>query len=825
MSITTALLIVAGVYLGLTVLDHDSDRSNINIIRSANAADETQEDRKHMKPNHLAGESSPYLLQHAYNPVSWYPWCDEAFAKAKAEDKPIFLSVGYSTCHWCHVMEHESFEDEEVAAILNELFVAIKVDREERPDIDEQYMVATQLMTRHGGWPNSVWLMPDGRPWFAGTYFPKEDRFGRPGFITLLKHLAEVWETRRNDVEAQADQLSEAIRATQSVGDAANVEVDENMVDRAILSFRNSFDAKHGGFGGAPKFPPHGTLALLIDQYRRTNDKQLLQMVTKTLDEMAIGGIHDHIGGGFHRYATDGRWFLPHFEKMLYDNGQMARLYVDAYLITKNEDYRSVAEGIFEWVDREMTDKAGGFYSALDADSEGEEGKCYLWSAAEITEILGQADGEMFQRIYGFVDGGNYHEEATGQRPGTNIAYLPKSMSEVEQAENVDGVELRKRLSNMRAKLLAVRVKRFPPHLDDKVLTSWNGLMISGLAYAGKQLNNRVYIDRAAKAADFILKNMLHDGKLLRTWRKGQAKIAGYLEDYAIFAESLLDLYDATEDSKWRDAAIELVDYTMEHFRDHEAGGFFFTSHEHEKLLLRSKDATDNQVPSGNGVMANVLLRIGSLTDGPDKYDLAAKECFETFATTVNQYPRGATSLLLAMNEWFERADSTPARNANADAGSVRKPVSVDAYLSTMSVRPGTDIQIALQVTVDEGWHIYANEADPETVIPTELKLSENQSMTLTNIKYPKGTSLTSPVFDKPLAVYEGVIRITAALNIDGAASEGEIDVELNLRVQACDDKRCLEPANHVLSIPVTITQTADANQSRHLDVFTRLKD
>jgi len=472
--------------------------------------------------NRLIHEKSPYLLQHARNPVDWYPWGDEALARAKREDKPVFLSIGYSTCHWCHVMERASFEDRGVAKIMNRHYIAIKVDREERPDLDEVYMTATQLLTGRGGWPNSVWLTPDGRPWHAGTYFPKDDYFGRPGFTTMLSQLADVWETRRREVEAQAHRLAAALRQALAKEDIGTEDkLDRSVVDSAVEALIELFDEQNGGLVGAPKFPPHTSLSLLIYDYRKRGDPSVLRIIAATLDAMARGGIHDHIGGGFHRYSTDARWFLPHFEKMLYDNAQLARTYVDGYLITGNEEYLRAARGTYDWVLRVMTDEKGGFYSAVDADSEGTEGKFYVWSRDEIIEALGEEEGGIFCRAYGVEEGGNFRDETTGETAGTNVLYLKVPVGELAGSEGMPLSNLEARLARGRETLLGLRNNRVRPHLDDKVITAWTGLMIGSLAYGGRLLNEPRYVSAAEKAAEFVLANLYEDGKLLRTYRGG----------------------------------------------------------------------------------------------------------------------------------------------------------------------------------------------------------------------------------------------------------------------------------------------------------------
>ena len=599
--------------------------------------------------NRLIHESSPYLLQHASNPVDWYPWGPEALAKAKEQDKPIFLSVGYSACRWCHVMERESFSRTDVADILNKHYIAIKVDREERPDVDKVYMLATQMLTGSGGWPNSLWLTPDGKPWHAGTYFPREDSVNRRGFKTVLTQLAETWRNRRKDVDAQAESVAAHMRKYASATQAKSAsKLDYELLSAATEQLSRSFDSRHGGFGGAPKFPPHDTLALLFHEYRRTKDKALLQMATATLDAMALGGIHDHLGGGFHRYSTDEKWFLPHFEKMLYDNAQLARAYVDAYLFTGNDRYKQVAAGVYECVLREMTDEDGAFHSAFDAESEGEEGKFYLWRRKEILDILGAEQGQVFCNVYGVEDEGNFRDEASGDKPGTNILHLREPIP----------IELSERLLANRGELLARRNLRIWPHLDDKVLTSWNALMIASMAYGGQHLKEPRYTASAEKAADFILEHMQSNGRLLRTFRRGgKARLDAYLDDYAFLGDALVDLYEATGEKRWLEEAQRLAQEMLKHYSDSSAGGFFFTANDHEELLLRTKDPFDSAVPAGNAVAARLLVRLSKHTTH-EEYLNAAAETLQAFLGFMEQMPAATAGLLSASGVYLDAAGS-----------------------------------------------------------------------------------------------------------------------------------------------------------------------
>ena len=774
--------------------------------------------------NRLIHERSPYLLQHARNPVNWYPWGPEAFARAKKENKPIFLSVGYSTCHWCHVMERESFERDDVAAILNEHFIAIKVDREERPDVDQIYMLATQMMTGRGGWPNSLWLTPDGRPWYAGTYFPPEDRMGLPGFKTLLTSLAGAWRTRRKEMLERADKISETLK-TYSSGEhvESSGRLSDELLAAAVRALRANFDVYHGGFGRAPKFPPHSALRLLFDRHRRNGDAEALKMAVKTLDAMAAGGIHDHVAGGFHRYATDGVWFLPHFEKMLYDNAQLARAYVEGYLATGEERYRRVAEETYDWALREMADPAGGFHSALDADSEGEEGKFYLWDRKEVLELLGEQEGELFCRVYNVEKGGNFVDPVTQEKPGTNLPHLTASLEQIAQREKLAPAELAKHLAAAHKKLLAVRIKRVWPGRDDKVLVSWNALMISSLAYGGRQLREPRYTDAAKRAAEFILTHMRKGGRLLRTYRGGAAKLNAYLDDYAFLAEALLELHTATGEKRWLDEARSLADAMLKHYKDSAGGGFYFTSDDHEDLLARTKDPADRAVPSGNAVAAGMLVRLGELT-GEKKYHRAAGEALESFEGFMRRMPASTGTLLVATAAYLEaeedRATETDEKQPVPDAVAEKKPVRIEAFASHLTAAPGQTIQLALRIAIDEGWHVNGGKPLARDLVATALSLTKDTPAALEKLNLPKGRRVRLAFSDGPLSVYEGVVWIRATVALAEDAGPGPARLGLTVTTQACDDKTCLAPETHLLPLTVTVDRDAKTGKPRHPAVF-----
>ncbi len=782
--------------------------------------------------NRLIFEKSPYLLQHARNPVDWYPWGKEAFEKARAENKPIFLSVGYSTCHWCHVMERESFERDDVAAILNGYYVSIKVDREERPDLDEIYMNATQLITGRGGWPNSVWLLPDGRPWYAGTYFPREDRGEHPGFKTILARLHDFYHNRAGDVEKQASQLAEVMKRISAGQHVESVgEPTRDAVRQALGELANAFDERLGGFGGAPKFPPHQSLSLLHYEYACTNDEALLKMAAKTLDAMALGGIHDHVGGGFHRYSTDAQWLLPHFEKMLYDNAQLARAYVDAYLLTKNEEYRRIAEDIFAWVSREMTDEGGGFYSALDADSEGEEGKFYVWTRKETLSVLGDDEGELFCRIYNMREEGNFRDEATGALTGANIPHLKKTLDDIARDEDLKPEELRARMAADRQKLLEARVGRVWPHLDDKILTSWNGLMLGSLAYAGRRLGDPRHTEAAEKAAAFILGNLRKNGRLLRTYRDGEAKLNAYLDDYAFLADGLLELYEATGEKRHLDEAKSLVDALLKHYLDTTGGGFFFTSDDHEEILARSKDPTDRAIPSGNGVAARALIRLAQIT-GENRYLETAWKSIEASFGLMQRLPRGTESMLLALATYFDmqtggEAPTAPTKaerkTGKPDARARKKPVTAEAFASHLKARPGDTVYVAVRLTIDDGWHINSNKPLQDYQVPTEITVADTANTAGGEARYPEGNEARLSFSSEPLSVYEGSVWSLVRLKLADSLPDASIQLKLQVRFQACDETACLSPETLTLSIPLEKKKGGKPGKLRHAPVFESL--
>ena len=580
-----------------------------------------------MTENRLAGETSPYLLQHAHNPVDWYPWGDEAFARARAEDKPILLSVGYSACHWCHVMERESFENPEIAAIMNRHFVSVKVDREERPDVDQIYMQAVQSLTGHGGWPMTVFLTPDGEPFYGGTYYPPVEGHGLPAFPRLLQALAEAWANRRGEVVASAQKIGEALGQSERLRASTGLLTDEILFG-AFQALSAQFDENEGGLGGAPKFPQPMIWEFVLRFWKRSKNPRGRQMVHTTLTMMARGGMYDQVGGGFHRYSVDPHWLVPHFEKMLYDNAQLASLYLSGWLAFGDPECRRVSEETLDYLLREMADPAGGFYSATDADSEGHEGKFFVWSPEELREVLGPDDAEYAARYWSVDRGPNFE--------GKSILY-------------VGGEPDPERIAPIRARLYAARARRVHPARDDKVLAAWNGLACRAFAEAGRALGRADYVAAAAKNAEFVLTAMRSGGRLLRTWKAGRAKLKGYLEDYAMVAAALVALYEATLDRRWLDEARGLAEELLRLFWDEKLEGFYDTGVDHERLIVRPRNLFDNAVPCGSSVAVETLFRLAILT-GESRYESAALKALRPMADLMTRYASGFGRFLCALD-------------------------------------------------------------------------------------------------------------------------------------------------------------------------------
>lgn len=608
-----------------------------------------------MKSNRLIKEKSPYLLQHAYNPVDWFPWSEEAFEKSKSEDKPIFLSIGYSTCHWCHVMEKESFEDFDVAELINKYFIPIKVDREERPDIDTIYMSVCQIMTGSGGWPLTLFLTPDKKPFFAGTYFPKESRHGRIGMLELIPRINDVWNTKNNEIINSADEITTALNKNNF---NSNNKIDKEILHNTYKYFLNKFDKEKGGFGNAPKFPTPHILTFLLKYYSSSNENQALEMVVKTLTEMRLGGIYDHVGFGFHRYSTDKNWLVPHFEKMLYDQAILIIAYSEAYQITKNNLFKTTVEEIIEYVLRDMTSDQGGFYSAEDADSEGEEGKFYIWEVNGINNLLNKDDSDFLISNFNLKDEGNWVDPFHNGITSTNILHLLKENDDNDFHDN---------WWRIRKTLFSERKKRIHPYKDDKILTDWNGLMIAAFSIAGKTFNSELFINAAEKSFSFIENNLIDtNGFLKHRYRDNEAGLPASIEDYSFLIYGLLELFEATQKSNYLTKALKLHSIQKELFWDSNIGGYFFTPSNGENLIIRPKESYDGAVPSGNSIaLLNVvkLYKITSDIKFKEECDLIIK----TFSGNIVNYPHGHTQLIQGIEEFFNTSTEIIVYSKNND--------------------------------------------------------------------------------------------------------------------------------------------------------------
>ncbi|VAW66353.1 Uncharacterized protein YyaL [hydrothermal vent metagenome] len=600
--------------------------------------------------NRLFLESSPYLLQHAHNPVNWYPWGEEAFIVAVKLRRPVLLSVGYSTCHWCHVMEEESFEDLEIAEYINKNFIAIKVDREERPDIDAIYMATLYALGKNGGWPMNVWLTPDKKPFFGGTYFPARDgdRGSSIGLLTVLKTLNKIYKTEPEKIVKNSDDITQYIK--QNLQPKAGFELpNKNITQKAVAYYKHNFDAFYGGIGNAPKFPSTTPIPFLLHYYKRTGDKDVLKIVELTLTKMAAGGIYDQVGGGFHRYSIDNEWLVPHFEKMLYDNALLAVDYLGAFQVTKNKHYKQIVDEMLLYIKRDMTSNEGGFYSATDADSltpdnGREEGYFFTWSKKELNAVLGKDTSKIIEKFYKVSEQGNFE--------GRNILHVPMPINEFAKNNAIDVDELEKIIKKVKQKLYQQRKKRLPPIRDEKILVAWNGLMISAYAKAGLVLNNKDYIKQAEKAAQFIFNNMYKNGRLLRSYKDNKARHEAYLPDYAFLIAGLLDTYEATGNVDWKNKAIELDHVLEADFEDKKYGGYFMTADKHEKLIARQKPSSDNAEPSGNSVQALNLLRLAKLTSN-EAYSVREAKLLKYFSIKLNANPTALSKMLLAVDIYY----------------------------------------------------------------------------------------------------------------------------------------------------------------------------
>ena len=735
--------------------------------------------------NRLIHETSPYLLLHAHNPVDWYPWDNEALARAKKENKLIFLSVGYSTCYWCHVMEREVFSNPEIAAMMNKDFINIKIDREERPDLDEIYMTATQLLTQRGGWPNSVFLTPDLKPFYAGTYFPPTDVPGRPGFPTILDAVHEAWVTREVEVIESANQVSDTIELATSRGFRAltATPLDRSLTTAALDYLRTTYSEAYGGFGGAPKFPSPANLEFLLSEYERrsgehpskntppTENESLLKMVTYTLDMMAYGGMYDQIGGGFHRYAVDEKWLVPHFEKMLYDNAQLAKVYLQAHQLTQEPRYRRIAEEVFSFVFREMTAPEGGFYAALDAETDAEEGKYYVWTPDEIQKILGKKTAARFAGIYGVDKVPNFE--------GKNVLYVPNGAAAEDALKEVESA---------REKLLTARFDREYPLLDTKIIVNWNGLMIDALAYGYQVLGEERYLLAASKAAQFILDTLKKpDGELCHTYTAGVVKRDVYLDDYAFFVRGLLGLYQATGEQEWLDSAKRLTDAMIQLFWDDTNGGFYYTKADAAHLIVRTKKPYDSAIPSGNAVAVANLLEFG--TD----YRGYAEETLQIFAQSMSQSPSSFMYMHFALNHYLTSEERL--RNET--------PSLVTATAKIKSHKSGI-FNVMLQLNIAEGWHINANFAGQDNLIPTTVTVNTGTPFEILDVAYPKGRSTRFEFSNESLNVYEEGLTIPLQLKQKpNMKPDKDVSITLQLTYQLCSETECLLP--QTLDIPLEV--------------------
>lgn len=737
--------------------------------------------------NRLIQEDSPYLLQHAHNPVNWYAWGPEAFARAKRENKPVFLSIGYSTCHWCHVMERESFEDLEVARFLNTHFIAIKVDRERRPDVDNLYMTAVQITTGRGGWPMSSMLTPDGKTFFGGTYFPR-DRF-----LEILHKVADLWKSDRAGLQAQAERIAQAVRATTRTAKAAG-QVGDGAVKAAVSALLARHDDLQGGLGQAPKFPNEPKYLLLLDTALRHPDKKVIDLIDFDLDAMARGGIYDQVGGGFHRYSTDNAWLVPHFEKMLYNQAQLARVYVQAWRLTGNAGFARTARQTLDYVLRDMRSPEGGFYSATDADSDGREGRFFLWTPAQIRAALPADDARLAIELFGVTEAGNFD--------GSNILHLPLPLAEVARQHHLSLPKLLNRVDRIRQRLYQVREQRVHPGRDEKILTAWNGMMITALAEAAELLDDARYQQAAVRAADFLWQvNRRDNDRLWRARLHDRSSVAASQEDYAWLAEACIRLYDLTQQDRWLERAQALVKTMNTLFWDTQAGGYFMnTAGGDTPVMARPKDDTDGAVPAANAVALDVLARLFRRT-GETAYETRAEALLAAFAGSINDNPAAYTTLLRA------------ARQLTAgDAGSLqyaaRGAIRVDARAHAN--------RLSVKLAIRPGWHINAHMPLQKELIPTSLSLdaSGKKDWRLGQIGWPEPVLKTLGFQSEKLALYEGQVQLAARLTPALAKSPGPL-IPIRLHLQACNDRLCLPPEEHLLQVAVTATTTPVSGQKQ----------
>ncbi|MCU7843956.1 MAG: DUF255 domain-containing protein [Candidatus Thiodiazotropha sp. (ex Monitilora ramsayi)] len=732
--------------------------------------------------NRLILEDSPYLLQHAHNPVDWHAWSEEAFERAKRENKPIFLSIGYSTCHWCHVMERESFENPAIAALLNEHFIAIKVDRESHPDVDEVYMTAVMLLTGRGGWPMSSFLTPEGKPFYGGTYYPPKQ------FISLINQISQLWQERRDDVVAQAKRIASAVAENNRLSGEAK-RFDLKHTDRALSAIGQIYDEIQGGFGQAPKFPQEPWLFLLLDRAEREDNAQALEMLETTLDHMARGGIYDQVGGGFHRYSTDYEWLVPHFEKMLYNQAHLSRVYLGAWRLTGKEKYRRVATQTLDYVMREMTAPEGGFYSATDADSEGEEGLFFTWTPPEIIDALAPEDADLAKSLYSVTPTGNFE--------GRNILHLDQSLEDYAAQNEMETKALRQRIDHINSVLLNVRNQRVPPLRDDKIVTAWNGMMITAFAEAADLLGSEAYRKTAEQAGRFIWQhNRRKAGYLWRVHLDGRSSILASQEDYAYLAEAYLSLYDLTGERSWLEHAAELADAFIQRFLDSDGGGFFMNEADANITAMgRPKDdGSDNAIPSGSSVALHVLQGLTRRTDNLS-YRQQTDSLISRFAASIEEQPHNHGYMLTAItNHLLGELQS----RAYAAQGGIR----LDGQLSPHSER---SMRLTVRIEIPPGWHINSDQPGHEDLIGTRLQLAgEGNGWKMGPVSYPEGERQQLSFQSTPLSLYSGETLLETLVTSDQNAPEGST-LAVAVRLQACNDEVCLPPETPMLRLQLPL--------------------
>ncbi len=723
--------------------------------------------------NRLMLEDSPYLLQHAHNPVNWYPWGKEAFELAQKENKPVFLSIGYATCHWCHVMEEESFENEEIAKLLNENFISIKVDREQYPDVDETYMTAVMLINGNGGWPMSSFLLPDGRPFFGGTYFPPAS------FTDLITRVTQKWRENHENIVSQAEELSAAVQRATSVRSAVQV-LGQNVIQNAVASIVSRYDPVNGGFSQAPKFPNEPLLHLLL---QAANSDQKSEALEGTLFAMAQGGIYDQIGGGFHRYSTDDRWLVPHFEKMLYNQAYLSRIYAEAWRQNGDPLHARVAHQTLDYVLREMTSKDGGFYSATDADSEGEEGTYFVWSEKEIRDVLKKEDADFIVRLYGITEQGNFE--------GKNILHLPQTLPEIALQENVDLPVLLDRIDRLNETLRKRREKRIPPLTDNKIIVAWNGMMITAFAEAGDIFGNDQYINAAIRAADFLWKAQRSDtGNLWRVNLDGKPSIIARQDDHANFGEALLALYDVTDDQKWLERAIVITDEMIVRFSDKNNTGAFLMGND-EILFAQPKSSHDTATPAGNSVAVRLLSRLAKRT-GNLAYKDRAQSILQSLSGSIAEFPSAHSYMLAQLDELLNNEISA---RQFAARGAVRISASLEKVDHVYN--------LIVDLNIAEGWHVNSDQPVHDELIPTKISVALDDWWKLETPEYPEALMKTFEFEEQEMALYQGKILITSKLKPKARTDMGRAAFPLNVsvQIQACNKEACLAPETIKLSV------------------------